>query len=446
MKEVMEKKIIVLDDDPTGCQTVHGINVYTTWTLDSLNDAFLETNNMFYILTNSRSLTPSQSQTLHIELIQNIVKVSKRYKCDFDIISRSDSTLRGHYPLEPDVIREELEKHGKSFDGEFIIPFFKEGGRITEGDVHYIEQGDIKIPAGDSEFAKDATFGYKSSNLKEWIEEKTQGAYAAGKVRSISLDMLRSGNLGDIIDLISNSESDQKYVVNANTYKDLEPFVSALKSQELKNKSFIFRTAASFVKVYGAISDKPLLTGNQMRREGSQEGGIVIVGSHVQKSTMQLNHLINNSSIQAYELDVFIKKQQIIESIEHIVEELSKNIEKGVNSVIYTSRKLLKDPNNDAEKNLKIAVDISNYMVLIVNKLSSVPGFIIAKGGITSSDIATKGLKIEKGLVLGQILPGIPVWQPDEKSKFPKVPYVVFPGNVGGENALTIAVNILDKK
>jgi len=442
----MEKKIIVLDDDPTGCQTVHGINVYTTWKVDSLNDAFLETNNLFYILTNSRSLTPNQTQTLHRELIQNIVKISKKFKCDFDIISRSDSTLRGHYPLEPDVIREELEKNGKSFNGEFIIPFFKEGGRITKGDVHYIEQGNLKVPAGESEFAKDATFGYKSSNLKEWIEEKTQGAYAAGKVKSISLDILRSDNLEAIVRLISKSEKDQKYVVNATTYEDLEPFVTALKSQELKSKSFIFRTAASFVKVYGAISDKPLLSGNQMRQDKYQRGGLVIVGSHVQKTTMQLNNLINNTKIKAYELDVFINKDQIIKSIEYIVEELSNNIEKGINSVIYTSRKLLKDPHNDAEKNLKIAVDISNYLVSILDKLSPVPGFIIAKGGITSSDIATKGLRIKKALVLGQILPGIPVWQPDEKSKFPKVPYVVFPGNVGEINSLSLALTILDKK
>jgi len=446
VKEEMEKKIIVLDDDPTGCQTVHGINVYTTWKVDSLNDAFLETNNLFYILTNSRSLTPNQTQTLHRELIQNIVKISKKFKCDFDIISRSDSTLRGHYPLEPDVIREELEKNGKSFNGEFIIPFFKEGGRITEGDVHYIEQGNLKVPAGESEFAKDATFGYKSSNLKEWIEEKTQGAYAAGKVKSISLDILRSDNLEAIVRLISKSEKDQKYVVNATTYEDLEPFVTALKSQELKSKSFIFRTAASFVKVYGAISDKPLLSGNQMRQDNYQRGGLVIVGSHVQKTTMQLNNLINNTKIKAYELDVFINKDQIIKSIEYIVEELSNNIEKGINSVIYTSRKLLKDPHNDAEKNLKIAVDISNYLVSILDKLSPVPGFIIAKGGITSSDIATKGLRIKKALVLGQILPGIPVWQPDEKSKFPKVPYVVFPGNVGEINSLSLALTILDKK
>jgi uncharacterized protein YgbK (DUF1537 family) len=258
--------------------------------------------------------------------------------------------------------------------------------------------------------------------------------------------MLRSGNLEVIIDFISNSESDQKYIVNATTYKDLEPFVSALKSQELKNKSFIFRTAASFVKVYGVISDKPLLSGNQMRQNISQNGGIIIVGSYVQKSTMQLNHLIENLSIKAYELDVFITKEQIINAIEHIVDEVNNNIEKGVNSVIYTSRKLLKDPNDDSEKNLKISVDISNHVVSIVKKLSAVPGFIIAKGGITSSDIATKGLKIEKGLVLGQILPGIPVWQPDERSKFPKIPYIIFPGNVGGEDALSIAVNILDKK
>jgi len=439
----MNKKVIVLDDDPTGCQTVHGINIYTTWTKEALDDAFQEPRDIFYILTNSRSMTASQTEVLHRELLNNIINIAEKYQCDFDVISRSDSTLRGHYPLEPDIIREELERYGKKAHAEFVIPFFKEGGRITEGNVHYIEQKGTRIRADESEYAKDPIFGYKSSNLKEWIEEKTRGSYSAEKVKSITLDMVRSGNIDEIVNLILNSTNTQKFVVNATEYSDLKPFVDALKSPKLKTKTFLFRTAASFVKVYGEISDKPLLTGKDLRQTSNRNGGVVIVGSFVNRTTQQFNHLRNNRSIEEYKLDVFKEEAQINVLIEETINNINNNVKKGLHSVVYTSREVLLSPSNDTEENLKISRKISDHLVSIVKGFSNIPGFIIAKGGITSSDVATKGLKIKKGLVLGQVIPGVPVWLPDEESKFPKIPYVVYPGNVGDETSLTKVFDIL---
>ncbi len=69
--------------------------------------------------------------------------------------------------------------------------------------------------------------------------------------------------------------------------------------------------------------------------------------------------------------------------------------------------------------------------------------FIVAKGGITSSDVGTKALRVRKATVMGQIKPGIPVWQTDENSKFPFMPYVIFPGNVGGVTTLREAMEKL---
>ena len=71
------------------------------------------------------------------------------------------------------------------------------------------------------------------------------------------------------------------------------------------------------------------------------------------------------------------------------------------------------------------------------------PAFLVAKGGITSSTVATHALGIRKALVLGQIQPGIPVWQADSSSKFPEIPYVVFPGNVGDRDTLRQVVEVL---
>ncbi|MBP5749271.1 MAG: hydroxyacid dehydrogenase, partial [Firmicutes bacterium] len=172
--EKFNKKIVVLDDDPTGSQTVHDIYVYTDWSQETLDEAFASDQKLFYILTNSRSFTAKQTEEEHRKIAAAILEASRKTGKGFLVISRSDSTLRGHFPLETEVLRDAL---GKEIDGEVLCPFFPEGGRYTIGDIHYVKQGDALVPAAETEFAKDATFGYTKSDLKEYVEEKTGGKY-----------------------------------------------------------------------------------------------------------------------------------------------------------------------------------------------------------------------------------------------------------------------------
>ena len=133
-------KIVVLDDDPTGVQTVHDVSVYTDWSMESIAAGFREDNKVFYILTNSRGMTQEETETIHKEIGEAVVRVSKEQKKPFLLISRSDSTLRGHYPLETETLRACLEKGGIHVDGEIITPYFKDGGRFTIGNIHYVKQ------------------------------------------------------------------------------------------------------------------------------------------------------------------------------------------------------------------------------------------------------------------------------------------------------------------
>ena len=75
-------------------------------------------------------------------------------------------------------------------------------------------------------------------------------------------------------------------------------------------------------------------------------------------------------------------------------------------------------------------------LIEIVRSLDVQPRYLVAKGGITSSDVATHGLGIKRAMVPGQILPGVPVWRSGTESRYPGMPYIVFPGNVGGPEAL----------
>ena len=189
----LNKKIIVLDDDPTGVQTVHGISVYTDWTVESLEQGFEEDNAMFFILTNSRGFTAAETAKAHSEIAANIVEVAKQQNKDFIVISRGDSTLRGHYPLETEVLKDTIETNlGIQYDGEVILPFFKEGGRYTVDNIHYVQSEDYLVPAGETEFAKDRTFGYSKSHLGEWVEEKTNGEFNAVNTTYITLESLRA--------------------------------------------------------------------------------------------------------------------------------------------------------------------------------------------------------------------------------------------------------------
>jgi uncharacterized protein YgbK (DUF1537 family) len=79
---------------------------------------------------------------------------------------------------------------------------------------------------------------------------------------------------------------------------------------------------------------------------------------------------------------------------------------------------------------------VSDALISLVQHLAVAPRYLIAKGGITSSDIATQGLGVRRALVLGQALPGVPVWQLGVEARFPGLGYVVFPGNVGADTAL----------
>lgn len=125
------RKIVVLDDDPTGVQTVHDVSVYTDWSEESVLQGFQEEGNLFYILTNSRGFTEDETKKAHQEIAGNIVKAARKTGRDFLIMSRGDSTLRGHYPLETQVLRDVLSREGQQeTDGEVICPFSKRGDAL----------------------------------------------------------------------------------------------------------------------------------------------------------------------------------------------------------------------------------------------------------------------------------------------------------------------------
>ena len=443
------KKIVVLDDDPTGVQTVHDISVYTGWDHDSILNGFEEKNNLFYIMTNSRGFTAEQTTKAHHEISAAVDQVARETGREYIYISRSDSTLRGHYPLETELLKADYEKYtGKTIDGEILCPFFKEGGRFTIDNVHYVKYGDELVPANETEFAKDKTFGYKAATMPAYVEEKTGGAYKAENVTCISLEDIHNMDIDRIEAQLMAVKNFNKIIVNAVDYVDVKVFCIAMYRAMAKGKVFMFRTAAAIVKVMGGVTDQPLLTRKQMVVNETDNGGIIVVGSHTNKTTAQLEELKKMTEIEFIELDAtLVRDDAAFEAeVERCLALEEKCIRSGQTVCCYTTRALITADTGDKEDELRLSVKISDAVQSLVGRLTVTPAFVIAKGGITSSDVGTKALAVKKANVLGQIRPGIPVWQTGEDSKFPRTPYVIFPGNVGEASTLREAVEVLTAK
>lgn len=355
--------------------------------------------------------------------------------------------MRGHYPLETQILKESIEKNGQRIDGEIICPFFKEGGRVTIDNIHYVYQDGKLVPAGETEFARDKTFGYKNSSIPQYIEEKTKGEYKAENVMNISLSSLRNADTDFITEQLMMVKDFNKVCVNAVDYYDLKVFCISLYQAIEQGKRFLFRTAASFVKILGGINDVPLLSGDKLITEsGHKNGGVIIVGSHTKKTTEQLNELLKLHQMVPVEFnsDMVLEGRECFETeIFRCIKLEEEIVKSGKTAVCYTKRQVLSLPDDTPEMALERSIKISEGVQNLIAGLTVVPAFIIAKGGITSSDIGVKALKVKRAVVAGQILPGVPVWKTGIESKFPNIPYVIFPGNTGDKDSLKMAAGIL---
>ncbi|KAF2017499.1 hypothetical protein BU24DRAFT_420534 [Aaosphaeria arxii CBS 175.79] len=429
--------LVALDDDPTGTQTCHDIPVLTTWSTSVLTEEFRNTKpgSGFFILTNSRALHPPEAKALTVEICQNLKAAAAAAGKTFEVVLRGDSTLRGHFPVEPQAVEEAL---GQS-DAWILAPFFLQGGRYTIDNVHYVSEGDTLVPAGETPFAKDATFGYKSSDLRDWVVEKSKGAIARERVQGLSLQDIRTGGPDKIAEILTTVPKGTVLIANSAAEEDMDVIILGILKASVQGRKFLFRSGAAFVSARLGISPIPPISAKQLSLDPSR-GGLIIAGSYVPKTTAQLKALREKSGdrLTTVELDV----NKLLESPESSEKELQNALSiaesellKPQDVLIMTSRKLIVGA--DEAKSLDIGSIVAAALVSFLTRLQTKPRYVIAKGGITSSDMATKGLRMKKATIVGQAAAGVPLWRCDEPtSKHPGLPYVVFPGNVGGDETL----------
>ena len=408
MMEERRWKMVVLDDDPTGIQTVHGCLLITQWDEDSVRKGFADAEPFFYILTNTRAMTREDAEQVTREAMEMVIKVNQDYGYRLIIVSRSDSCLRGHFPLETDVMRSCLVHHGYAvMDKTPFCPAFIEAGRVTIDGVHYMRDGERLIPVSETEFARDNVFAYHTSVLRDYIQEK-------------------------------GANPDDYIIVNAQGYDELRAFAAQVLSNSCSvlsgsaAESIVIRSSSSLPKAISGISDQPLLDKSILKYEGV---GCFIVGSHVKKTTQQLEHLLQQEGTCAIEVDV----QRILDDAPLLMSEtldtIQQVVDMGLTPVVYTSRQEIRL--DDANLRQHLGQQVSDFLVDIVYRLPFTPAYLVGKGGITSHDILTKGLGIKSARVLGQIINSVPCVMAE------KFPYIIFPGNVGNEQSLSEVFNKL---
>lgn len=434
--------LIVLDDDPTGTQSVANLPVLTRWEPEDLRWALDQDAPAIYIMTNSRSLSPADAEQINRDVARAALEAAGNRALTF--VSRSDSTLRGHFPLEPDTLADVASAAGQDIDGYLIVPAFGDAGRITVNGVHYAgNETDGFTPVAETEFAQDATFGYSHSRLADWVEEKTQGATPADHVIEISLNDLRGGTA---LEKLQTARNRQPIAVDIVTEDDLRLLAIALHEAEEAGKNFIYRVGPPFVRaIIGqdipSVVDAAALTSAGVTKD-HVKGGLIVVGSHVPTTTRQLNALLEKNVAQVRELNV----HEVLEGPEQYTEKLADDVAhtlKSGNVILHTSRELV--TGKDKDDSLRIAREVSNSLVSTVNKVihQVTPKFVVAKGGITSSDTASKGLEMTRATVVGPMQPGIISLWKSEDGPAKGVPYIVFAGNVGNDESLIDVVTRL---
>ena len=453
-------KIVVLDDDPTGSQTVHSCPLLLQWDRASLLEGLARPSPLLFVLANTRALAPEAAAAR----VQEIARALKGAMAELDaaagpdapwidhwlIVSRGDSTLRGHYPLEVDGLEAEIGP----FDATFLVPAFLQGGRTTVAGVHLLH-GE---PVHTSAFGRDGLFGYGTSFLPDWVAEKTAARISAGQVELLGLKELEGAGQG-LLQRLAGLEGNRCVAVDAERPQQLGALAAAVRELTAPSaaepwgrpRRFLSQSAASWIEALAQLPPQPLAPAGlaQLRRlvaGGVPLPGLVLVGSHVPLADAQLELLLAEPGCGGVEIPV-AKLARVLEgpvalemlaSLEQAwLEQLQGVLAAGQTPVLFTSRGELAC--RSAAERRRLGLELAALMARLAAALAPQLGYLISKGGITTHTLLADGLGLARVELQGQLLPGLSLVLTPSDGVVPGLPVLTFPGNLGEPETLRAA-------
>ncbi|MBS7644755.1 MAG: four-carbon acid sugar kinase family protein [Candidatus Bathyarchaeia archaeon] len=451
-----EELVVFLEDDSTGVQKSHNVYLVTQLTRKAIHSAVNAArragHRLIFVLTNSRVLDSEKAEDLNRRLTSILLDISLGENITFRFGTRSDSTLRGHFPLEPLTLKKELESAGCGVDGILVsYAFLTDMSRITLNCIHWIREKRRDgsywyTPVHLTGFAHDKRFRYPTSNLAEYIKYKFEllGQPIRGEnIIHIDIKKIRSGpeTVRDEILKVKGRNKGLNFIVpDIVSRRDLQVLVLGVLMAEEEGLNLIYRTAASFPPARVNMPESPVLDAKDLNLRKDKGGILCLWGSFVELSNLQLKRILGEvRELVAVEFDVRrILKGEAEEVISQALKKVETSLKMGRPVVVYTVPRMEYPPEEISEKErAENQQRIASSLQEIYNRLKETPGITIFKGGVTSS-LGLFNSGAEKVLVLGQISPGIPIVriQPEDNTRSPgeDALMILGPGNVGVED------------
>ncbi|WP_433236123.1 four-carbon acid sugar kinase family protein [Actinomadura nitritigenes] len=416
------RRVIVLDDDPTGTQTSSGIDVILCPGRDALRAWFDGGEHAVFVLTNTRALAEEDAVRLLREIRDDADEIASARGERVAYVLRGDSTLRGH-------VFPEIGVFTGNASVTLFVPAFPQGGRATLGGVQYLLMDGALRPVAETEFAQDPVFGFTGLTIGEWA-----AGHGAGPVRQVGLEDLHRQGPAAVREALITAEPGTIVVPDAVTEHDVAAVTAGLLEAEAAGRAVVVRSSATLASQRAGVRARRLDT---VPTRAAHPRLLVVCGSHTAASTAQLDALAaEHGTPVTVPTDAALAEEPAVLA-GRLVPQLAERLRAGGVAVLCTERR--RRPEHGT---LDAASRVMRALTTVAGHLRREVDGVVVKGGISSAEIARTSFGARRARVLGQVMAGVPVWELDRPDAAP-LPYVVVPGNVGGPDTLSRALAAL---
>ena len=315
-----------------------------------------------------------------------------------------------------------------------LVPALPAAGRVTVGGIHMLERDRIRVPLDETEFASDGLLAYRDARLLQWAEDRSGGFFVRSEGKELHLNELRDRGADAVAEtLLELADRGQPaaFAPDAETADDLALIAAGFDQATGAGAGIVLRCAPAFVGTWTGTTASTLVD-----PPAAPEGVLLVCGSYVRTTTRQLERLLEDRPGSVVEVDVSaLVSERAVAEIARAARAVERRLSRDRFAIVSTPRE-----RPAGTLSLAAGERIARGLASVVRRLASRPSVVVAKGGVTSAVTLQQGLGAMEADVVGPIVPGVSLWKvTNERGEL--VPYVVVPGNVGGDDLLADLVS-----